>query len=239
MGTKKASLTTSLVLFLALGLCAPAWGFIRGDANGDGAVDVADVVSILGSLFVPGKPLPDCLDAADANDSGAVDIGDAVYLTGHLFLPDGAPPPAPFPGDGADPTPDGLGDCDVPALSLPFEELSAGTQSGAPEWLTIIRDKPTWAHFWDLHAGNSDTPFVDFDEEMVVILVRHAPSGGEKVNIDELLLRDEIIEVHYTRVVPRKGCPLTPQETQPFHIVRTRTTRGEAIPVESIVKVCP
>ena len=78
-------------------------GFIRGDANGDATVDGADAVSI---LFSQG-PGP-CADALDANDDGAVDIADAVYVLGYLFS-QGTPPPAPFPNEGTDPTPDTLG----------------------------------------------------------------------------------------------------------------------------------
>ena len=78
--------------------------FIRGDANGDGAVtSVPDAVAALGALFLPGAtPLP-CLQAADANDDGGVDIADPLYLLNFGFL--GGPlPPAPYPACGGDPT---------------------------------------------------------------------------------------------------------------------------------------
>jgi hypothetical protein len=81
-------------------------GFLRGDANDDGKVDLSDAVAILGYLFL-GDEAPRCLDAADANDSGIVEISDAVRLLNHLFL--GAPPPPPpYPESGADATPDAL-----------------------------------------------------------------------------------------------------------------------------------
>jgi hypothetical protein len=84
--------------------------FLRGDANGDGAVDISDAVRILGYLFT-GDAEPACLDAADANDSAAVDISDPIYLLGHLFL-GGPAPDDPFDPEGTcgvDPTPlDGL-----------------------------------------------------------------------------------------------------------------------------------
>ena len=47
--------------------------FIRGDANADGAVDIADAKSILSYLF-HGARLGACGDAADAND-------DAIAIT--------------------------------------------------------------------------------------------------------------------------------------------------------------
>jgi IPT/TIG domain/Dockerin type I domain len=80
--------------------------FIRGDVNGDGAVDAADL-SYLGSALAGTGPLPANFDSADVNDDGLVHIGDQIALSAWLFQ-GGAPPPAPFPGSGIDPTPDGL-----------------------------------------------------------------------------------------------------------------------------------
>jgi hypothetical protein len=81
--------------------------FVRGDANGDGAVNITDAIGILGYLFTGGVP-PWCQDAADTNDTGTLDITDAIYLLGHLFLGSEGPPP-PNSAPGTDPTPDGLG----------------------------------------------------------------------------------------------------------------------------------
>jgi hypothetical protein len=78
--------------------------FIRGEVNGDGKVDIADALRILGYLFL-GAPLPACPDAADADDDGTIDITDAILLLGHLFLGAGPLPP-PGPECGADPTAD-------------------------------------------------------------------------------------------------------------------------------------
>ncbi|HVR75860.1 MAG TPA: LamG-like jellyroll fold domain-containing protein, partial [Planctomycetota bacterium] len=81
-------------------------GFIRGDLNVDGRIDISDALSALGFLFLGGRA-PDCLDSADTNDSGRIDISDATYLLAFLFLGGGAPP-APFPGCGPDPSDDSL-----------------------------------------------------------------------------------------------------------------------------------
>jgi hypothetical protein len=80
--------------------------FIRGDANGDGGVDISDPQASLGYLFL-GRGAPHCFDAADANDDGALDISDGIYTLEFLFT-GGEPPPPPFPGSGADPTADGM-----------------------------------------------------------------------------------------------------------------------------------
>ena len=82
--------------------------FIRGDANGDGLVSIADGSTIHLFLFEGGAP-PPCLDAADVNDDGIVDVSDPLYLYDFLFIST-PPPPPPYPQEGSDPTPDSL-DC--------------------------------------------------------------------------------------------------------------------------------
>jgi len=87
--------------------------FRRGEANGDGAIDISDAVATLGWLFL-GSSEPWCLDAADSDDSGSIDLSDAVYTLQYLFLA-GDPPvhPGPFLC-GGDETPDELGTCSGP-----------------------------------------------------------------------------------------------------------------------------
>ncbi|MBI4602722.1 MAG: CotH kinase family protein [Planctomycetes bacterium] len=82
-------------------------GFLRGDVNADGQVDISDAIRTLGNLFSGDAEIP-CLSAADANDSGRVDISDPVSLLEFLFQ-GGEPPPVPFPDCGEDPTPDDIG----------------------------------------------------------------------------------------------------------------------------------
>jgi hypothetical protein len=83
--------------------------FRRGDVNDDGLFDFSDAVLLLTCAFL-GEGCTECPDASDANDDGAVDVSDAVYLITWRFG-DTAPPPAPFPDCGDDPTGDGLGEC--------------------------------------------------------------------------------------------------------------------------------
>jgi hypothetical protein len=64
--------------------------FVRGDATGDGVIDISDVVYLLNYLFV-GGPAPVPLAAGDANSDGVVDASDLVYLLNYLFV--GGPPP--------------------------------------------------------------------------------------------------------------------------------------------------
>jgi hypothetical protein len=79
--------------------------FVRGDADGDGVVRLADVIVTLEYLFRSREI--DCASAADANDDGALDIRDPVRLLFRLFAGGRALPP-PGPAADVDPTPDGL-----------------------------------------------------------------------------------------------------------------------------------
>ncbi len=81
-------------------------GFVRGDSNSDGRVDITDAVRTLRYLFA-GVAIA-CEDAADANDDENVNIADASYVLGYLFQ-GGPAVPAPFPASGLDPSGDALG----------------------------------------------------------------------------------------------------------------------------------
>jgi len=74
--------------------------FKRGDANGDGQVNIGDPVRILQYLFVDDSIA--CLDAADTDDNGTIDISDAIGILGFLYLGT-LPPTAPFNTCGLDP----------------------------------------------------------------------------------------------------------------------------------------
>ncbi|MFN0058712.1 MAG: dockerin type I repeat-containing protein [Planctomycetota bacterium] len=104
-----AALLTNEIAFLLAGITPGTPDFTRGDANADGAFNIADAVFVLGSLFVPGSPSPSCADAGDANDDGLFNIADAIYALSALFTM-GAPPAAPYPGCGPEATADTL-DC--------------------------------------------------------------------------------------------------------------------------------
>lgn len=79
--------------------------FIRGDVNGDGGRDLADVVFNLSFLFIEGPSF--CRDAHDVNDDGALDLSDAIYDLNEQFQM-GPAVPAPNPNCGLDPTADAV-----------------------------------------------------------------------------------------------------------------------------------
>lgn len=79
----------SILISLAL-LCGSAAAdndmcFLRGDANGDGSVNVADVTTLYQYIGQQSPTLHDNLDALDANDDGSINVADPVYLWNILF----------------------------------------------------------------------------------------------------------------------------------------------------------
>ncbi|MDD4051288.1 MAG: S8 family serine peptidase [candidate division Zixibacteria bacterium] len=64
---------------------------IRGDANGDGKINVGDAVYIITYIF-RGGPAPGSYEG-DANGDGKLNVGDAVYLISYIFRSGPPPPP--------------------------------------------------------------------------------------------------------------------------------------------------
>jgi len=64
--------------------------FLYGDANGDGIVNVGDIVYLVSYLY-KGGPAPNPVWAGDCNCDEVVNVGDIVYLVSYLYK--GGPPP--------------------------------------------------------------------------------------------------------------------------------------------------
>ena len=77
--------------------------FRRGDANGDGRINVSDGISILSALIENAGDA--CLASRDVNADGKIDLTDAIHLLSYLFQGGVAPeepfgPCSPHPSDG-------------------------------------------------------------------------------------------------------------------------------------------
>jgi hypothetical protein len=83
--------------------------FHRGDVDGDGSLNVSDVIGIILHLF-EGSTIA-CLKSADVDGSGALDVTDPVYVLEYLFLT-GPAPASPFPACGIEAAPSPLA-CDA------------------------------------------------------------------------------------------------------------------------------
>lgn len=86
----------------------PVEDFYRGDADGNGRINVGDAVLIIQVVLGNLNARYNCPDALDANDDGSANISDAIPVLRWVFQR-GARLPAPFLGCGADPTDDELG----------------------------------------------------------------------------------------------------------------------------------
>jgi len=74
-------------------LLAMQGSYVAGDANGDGVVDVADIVLLINYLYKTGCA-PNPLAAGDPNADCVVELADVVYLINYLYKGG----PAPLPG---------------------------------------------------------------------------------------------------------------------------------------------
>ncbi len=59
-------------------------GYVCGDANGDGDVNIFDITFIISYLYKGGPP-PDPMEAADVNADATVNIFDITYLIAYLY----------------------------------------------------------------------------------------------------------------------------------------------------------
>jgi len=80
--------------------------YLPGDANGDGALDLADPIRIISFLVGAWSPT-NCTAARDFDGSGVVDLADPITLLGYLFA--GQAPPA------------GAGECRLLTPGTPFQ----------------------------------------------------------------------------------------------------------------------
>ncbi len=65
---------------------------MRGDANSDGSINIADAVYLINYIFKAG-PAPESIYQGDADGSGSINISDAVYLVNYIFKSGPPPPP--------------------------------------------------------------------------------------------------------------------------------------------------
>ncbi|MCK4385667.1 MAG: dockerin type I repeat-containing protein, partial [candidate division Zixibacteria bacterium] len=64
--------------------------YIWGDANGDGGVDITDIVYLINYLFTSGPP-PIPRPSGDPNNDCLINVTDIVYLINYLFNEGPAP----------------------------------------------------------------------------------------------------------------------------------------------------
>ncbi|MEM7262398.1 MAG: hypothetical protein AAF488_10450 [Planctomycetota bacterium] len=93
--SEDASLENGSINFVEITI--PSVTFLRGDANDDSIVNIADGVFVIGTLFYGYTAT--CAAALDANADGLADLSDAMFIIDWRFL-DGPAPSFPFPDCG-------------------------------------------------------------------------------------------------------------------------------------------
>jgi hypothetical protein len=68
------------------------YGFVAGDVNSSGDIDISDVVFLISYIFGTG-PAPIPLERGDVDCNKGVDISDAVFLVAYIFAGGSAPRP--------------------------------------------------------------------------------------------------------------------------------------------------
>jgi len=63
---------------------ASGYTYVYGDADGDGIVNLGDLLFILSYLYKGGPP-PDPLSTGDPNGDCTIDLGDVLSLTNYLY----------------------------------------------------------------------------------------------------------------------------------------------------------
>ncbi len=60
-------------------------GYICGDANADGGVNVSDAVHVINYVFIGGTP-PNPMESGDCNCDGSCNVSDAVMIINYVFI---------------------------------------------------------------------------------------------------------------------------------------------------------
>ena len=102
---------------------------LRGDIDGNGSLNLSDVISLNRYLF-GGGTAPSCHEAADFNEDNRLDLSDSIALLNHLFL--GAPGPQDETADCSSPRADvQLIVTELPAAPAPAPAPAPGLVPGS------------------------------------------------------------------------------------------------------------
>jgi hypothetical protein len=128
--------------------------FLRGDADGNGEIDIADALTTLFHMSFANVSIP-CEKAADFNDDGQIDTTDAILSLLYLFVV-GAPPAEPSGVCGEDPTLDDSLSCSAfPVCEWNSLVASYGTlRTVAGTGFERQKDVNSWS---DLFEGDAAT----------------------------------------------------------------------------------
>ena len=93
----------------------------------------------------------------------------------------------------------------------------------------VVREEAEWTRYRDLLAGGpgSNTPPVDFEREMVIVVATGSrPTGGYSIAVDSVVAEDASLLVAVTETAPGSTCMTTQAFTAPAAAVRLARFEG-------------
>ncbi len=123
-----------------------------------------------------------------------------------------------------------------PALTAPTAKLAHIETSDKGEYSGIetreqlvVESQTEWEELWSKHSSvhipSLMLPEVYFPQEMVIaVFSGWRPNGGYTIEIVEIMLMEDEVTAFFNEVSPKPGQPVTEAETQPFHIVKMKST---------------
>ncbi len=116
-----------------------------------------------------------------------------------------------------------------------FETIAKGGHGRIEEPINmVIKDIEKLDSLWNVvfktRIPKPDLPEVNFEKEMVLaVFMGYIPTGGYSVSIENIYAKGCKVIVERKVVTPEPDELVTMDETQPFHIVKTKKTDKEIV----------
>ncbi|MEE8143357.1 MAG: hypothetical protein V3T77_09680, partial [Planctomycetota bacterium] len=154
---------------------AEAQPFIRGDSDGNTAINLADGLDILLYLYLANDPPIPVPDAGDVNDNGVVEIADVAYLLSYIFQKT-VPPPEPFPDPGVDSTPPDFPMSREESLVFRVETVAAAPDASAETGVFLTNSVPVQAVGQRIVYDTEVLSLLSVNKEPILELIGEPPS---------------------------------------------------------------
>ena len=98
----------------------------------------------------------------------------------------------------------------------------------------MIKSISEWSDLWNKVYSTVEPkpalPEINFNNEMILATFQGSHStGGYSTAITELLEKENSLEVQVEEISPAPGSTVTQSFTQPFHIIKTKTTNKDIV----------
>ena len=117
-----------------------------------------------------------------------------------------------------------------PSIEKEFNTIEQGYHSGHTERKNyVVKDEAAWNTLW-VKVIDGRLPIVgpadvDFQKDMLIgVFMGEQSSGGYEIKVSEILERKNTLDVYVAEKQPGPGEGTTTALSQPYHIVRTKTT---------------